>query len=49
MYSLHSENKKILTIVKLGASKLSFTVPLYWSINKLKCLLTSEIPSLNFD
>jgi hypothetical protein len=33
----------------MGTTKLQYKIPLNWSINKLKCLLTSQIPSLNFD
>lgn len=49
MPNSHAQNSKITTIIKLGSSKLTYQVPTKWSVNKLKCLLTSEVPSLSFD
>lgn len=43
------KNKTIVTKIKINSSKLQFDIPLNWSINKLKCLITTQVPALNFD
>ena len=35
--------------IAIQTSKMFYRIPSSWSINKLKCLLCSEIPSLTFD
>lgn len=35
--------------IKLGEHKISFEIPPRWSVNKLKCLLSTEIPKIEFN
>lgn len=37
------------TRIKIGEHSLQYSIPRKWSVNKLKCLLDSEHPKLNFD
>lgn len=43
------KNRTIVTRIKINSSKLQFDIPLNWSINKLKCLITTQVPALSFD
>ena len=41
--------EKITVIVRLPPKKLQLLVPNTWTVHKLKCMIQTQIPVLNFD
>ena len=41
--------EKITVTIRLPPKKLQLQVPNTWTVNKLKCMVQTQIPTLNFD
>jgi hypothetical protein len=36
-------------LIYISSASLRIEIPKHWTVNKLKCLLVSEVPKIDFD